>query len=247
MQVDVEGEGTPLLLIHGSAADKTTWSIQRAGLRSRLRLLIYDRRTGGEPSVQDHAADAAAILREHAPDGAFVCGSSFGGVVALHLLRSSPSLVRGALILEPPLSSTPEAQLFADEFLKRFVQLREAQGGSAAAEYFLRTVLGDATYERIPRPYQERSKSLHEEIWEDCRALGEYRVDYDSLSNVKTKVLLIAGERSAAIYRPTLERLLRSLGNARLEILANAGHMMHAEAHRKFNALVLEFVGQSAS
>ena len=50
------------------------------------------------------------------------------------------------------------------------------------------------------------------------------------------------GARSAAYFRATLDALARvRRRNARLEIVANAGHMLHAEAFRRFDELLVEF------
>lgn len=255
MHVVVTGEGPPVLFIHGSAADHTTWVIQQASLRSKVRLITYDRRgTGRSPlpegasylTIEQHARDASELIELHSGGAPIVVvGSSFGGVVALELARSFPHQVRGAMLLEPPLAPSDDLPPIPSNFLVRFDELARTQSGEAAAEYFLRSVLSDASWERIPKPFQERSKSLHASIRQDIAALGEYHVRYGELSKVTTPILLLGGERSAPFYRPALEALARHLGNARLELLSGAGHMMHADAHRRFNERVLEFLDEA--
>ncbi|MBM4381098.1 MAG: alpha/beta hydrolase, partial [Deltaproteobacteria bacterium] len=107
---EVEGQGPKVLLIHGTATDHRTWSIQRLGLRGELELCVYDRRgSGGSPlppgsdfvDIPGHAADAAVLIREFSPgQPVLAVGSSFGGVVLLELLRTEPGLVRTAVLLE---------------------------------------------------------------------------------------------------------------------------------------------------
>ena len=53
--------------------------------------------------------------------------------------------------------------------------------------------------------------------------------------------LLLGGARSAPYFRPTLEALREHLPHARLEVVANAGHMLHAEASRRFADLLTSF------
>jgi pimeloyl-ACP methyl ester carboxylesterase len=242
------GVGPPLLLIHGSAADHTTWSIQLASpLTRHVTLVAYDRRGSGRSpgeagSVEDHAADAAALAADLGP--VIVVGSSFGAVVALELVRRWPERVRGAVLCEPPLAPTDDAPPVPLELLARFDELAATEGGEAAAEHFLRTVLGDAAYERMPRMFQVRSKAMWRAIRSDSAALGAYRVRYAELGTVDVPVLLLGGARSAAYFRPTLEALAAALGRARLEILAGAGHMMQAEAHRAFAEAVAGFAGE---
>jgi pimeloyl-ACP methyl ester carboxylesterase len=233
-----------ILLIHGSAADHTTWSIQVASklgeeLRERFDLIAYDRRRESS-SVEAHADDAIARLDgDEAP--ALVCGSSFGAVVALDAVRRHGARFAGAILLEPPMAPSDTVAPEQLELLVQFDRRRAEQGDEAAAELFLRTVLGDPAYERMPKTFQDRSKSMAAQIRSDSAALVTYRPRYAELRSVRTPVQLVGGERSAAYFRPTLDALFAVLPDARLEILAGAGHMMHAEAHKKFGELLIAF------
>ncbi len=229
-----------MLMIHGSAADRTTWSIQLAGpLASQFSLIAYDRR-GDAPSVEAHADDAVAQLSGD-PDPAIVVGSSFGSVIALDAIRRYPDRFRGAVLIEPPMAATDAALAVNRDFFAAFDRTVETAGGPAAAELFLRTVLGDTAYERMPRAYQERSKAKWAAIRADSHALLSYQPRYAELASCTVPVLLLGGERSTPYFRSTLETLLGALPNARLEVIAGAGHMLHAEAHRRFTEVVLAF------
>lgn len=279
----VRAPGPLVLLIHGSAADHTTWSIQLASpLRERLALVAYDR-DATATTVEAHADDAVARIDGRAIVGgssfgaahaaridgraivgssfgaaqsddaiaridgrAIVVGSSFGAVIALDALRRYPDRVAGAVLIEPPMGADDATPAAPQAFLAAYDRCAAEQGGPAAAELFLRTVLGDAAYARMPKAYQDRSKSKHAEIRADSAALLAYRPRYAELASVTAPVLLLGGERSAAYFRPTLEALRAHLPNARLEIVPAAGHMLHAEAHRRFGELLLGFAAEVA-
>jgi pimeloyl-ACP methyl ester carboxylesterase len=237
------GQGPRVLLVHGSAADHTTWSIQLASpLRERFTLIAYDRRDAN--TVEEHAADAAEVLagrQRDAQDRALIVGSSFGSVIAIELMRTRPELCAGAVLIEPPMAAADETPAAPAAFLAEFDRRAAADGGPAAGEFFLRTVLGDAAFERMPRVFQERSKQKWASIRADSAALIAYRPRYAALASVDIPTLLVGGDRSASYFRPTLEALLRSLPRARLEIVTGAGHMLHAEAHRRFGELLVAF------
>ncbi len=235
------GHGPRILLIHGSAADHTTWSIQLASpLRERFTLIAYDRR-GDAATVDDHAADAADLL---ADGRALVVGSSFGSVVALELVRTRPELCAGAVLIEPPMAAADDLAAAPHAFLDELDRRATEQGGPAAGELFLRTVLGDAAFERMPRTYQERAKQKWAEIRADSAALLAYRPRYAELATVDVPVLLVGGDRSAPYFRPTLDALAAALPRARLAIVAGAGHMLHAEVPRRFAELLTAFAEQ---
>ena len=231
------GTAPTLLFVHGSAADHTTWSIQLASrLAERFSLVAYDRRTG---SVEEQADDAAGLV-----DGpTIVVGSSFGAVITLELLRRRPGLVHGAVLIEPPMAASDDTQAASADFMAEFDRRVETQGGPAAGEFFLRTVLSDAVFERIPKAFRERSAAKWAEIRADSVALIAYRPRYAELRSIQTPVQLVGGEKSAPYFRPTLDALFASLPDARIEIIPGAGHMLHAEAHRTFGEVVTRFAG----
>ncbi|HEY4175401.1 MAG TPA: alpha/beta hydrolase [Kofleriaceae bacterium] len=233
---------TRLLLIHGSAADSSTWSIQRATpLAKTFDLIAYDR--PDLTTVEAAADDAVARLGDD-PTPALVAGSSFGAVVALDAIRRYPARFSGAILIEPPMAPTEEPTAEQRAMFAAFDRVRDAKGDEAAAELFLRTVLGDAAYERMPKAYQDRSKAKASQIRADSVALLAYQPRYAELATVQLPVLLLGGERSFEYFAPTLDALERALPNARRITVPNAGHMLHAEAHRTFTQLVTDFASR---
>jgi pimeloyl-ACP methyl ester carboxylesterase len=238
------GAGPRILLIHGSATDRGTWVIQLSSpLRDHFTLIAYDRRADAL-TIEAHADDAAELLAAE-PGPAVVIGSSFGAVVALEVVRRHAARVAGAILIEPPIAASDTADVLPAKFLDAFDRRAARDGGPAAAELFLRTVLGDAELERMPRMFQVRAMQKFVEIRADTVALGAYRPRYAELAGLRTPVLLLGGGRSSPVFRPTLEALHGALGNARLEIIASAGHMLHAEAPRRFHDLVAAFARQA--
>ena len=236
------GRGPRVLFIHGSAADHMTWSIQLASrLREHFEMIAYDRRVDAT-SVEDHARDAATVICDGEPP--ILAGSSFGSVIALELMRTRPELCRGAILIEPPMAASDDLAAASTAFLDEFDRRAAALGGPAAGEFFLRFVLGDAVFERMPRAFQERAASKWAEIRADSAALIAYKPRYSELATVTVPTLLLGGERSAPYFRATLDALLAALPQARLEVVPSAGHMLHAEAARKYADLLIGFAAQ---
>lgn len=203
-------------------------------------MIAYDRRADAV-TVEEHAADAAELL---AGERALVVGSSFGAVVALELMRTRPELCAGAVLIEPPMASADDRTAAPAEFLAEYDQRTAEQGGPAAAEFFLRSVLGDDAFDRIPRSFQDRSKAKWAEIRADTAALLAYKPRYAELAQVQTPTLLLGGNRSAPYFRATLDALAAALPHARLEVVAGAGHMLHAEARTTFADLLVAFAAE---
>jgi len=242
------GHGPLIVLVHGSATDHSTWTIQLANpaLRGRVRMVAYDRRIGG--TIAEHAADLGALIEDEAGgERVLAVGSSCGGVVVLELARRGCAALAGAVLMEPPLPPSDDAPSYLERQAALIAEMdrrAETEGAAAVAELFLRTVLGDEAWSRLPRRFQERSKTYWPQIRGDCHALAAYRVSYPTLRAVALPVLLLGGDRSAPYFRPTLEALAAALGQAQLDIIPAAGHMMQAEASRGFHERVLGFAGR---
>jgi pimeloyl-ACP methyl ester carboxylesterase len=248
------GRGRPLLLIHGSAADRTTWTLQLApppdGLVGAFTVLAYDRRgctsaplgPGELPTTEMHADHAAALLaREVGDQPALVCGSSYGAVVALELGLRSPARVAGLILCEPPLPPGPLCAAAPAGFGCAFDRLVATAGGERAGEMFLRAVLGDAAFEAIPPRYRRALCGTWRQIRADMTALTRYRLDPQRLATMRPPALLLTGDRSPAFYGESLALLARWLPSARTRVLPGAGHSMHIDAHRAFAREVISF------
>ena len=105
------GTGPPVLLVHGGAEDAGMLTGQAHAIAARGRRVIwYDRRgTGGSTrddwpgsGADQHADDAAALLRELGAAPATVLGFSSGGIVALAVAARHPDVITEAIAWEPP-------------------------------------------------------------------------------------------------------------------------------------------------
>jgi pimeloyl-ACP methyl ester carboxylesterase len=230
------GAGPRVLFVHGSATDHATWLFQLTSLGDRIAMVAYDRRSTG--SVAGEVADAATLVEP----GTIVCGSSFGAVVALALGCARPTDVRGLVLVEPPLDIvTGGAMLGTAEMLAAFDRRQADAGGEAAAELFLRTVLGDAPFDALPPGMRARSLAKWREIRADAAALVAYQPDRAALAALTVPCLLVGGDRSPAGFAAALTALAAVLPRARRATVHGAGHMLHAERFRAFGDLLAGF------
>jgi pimeloyl-ACP methyl ester carboxylesterase len=110
-RVDVRGDGPPLLVVHGAGEDASMLApLADALAATGRRVITYDRRGTGASGRHDwpgagadqHADDAAALLRGLAVDRAEVLGLSSGGIIAVDLAVRHPDAVGHVVAWEPP-------------------------------------------------------------------------------------------------------------------------------------------------
>lgn len=102
----VQGEGEPLVLMHGGFSDSRDFVLSLGKLTDRFTVYLFDRRAHGRtPDVEGPvtlemlADDAAAFIESVVGGPAHVAGYSSGGVVALALASRRPDLVRRLVLI----------------------------------------------------------------------------------------------------------------------------------------------------
>jgi pimeloyl-ACP methyl ester carboxylesterase len=119
LHFEARGQGPPVLLVHGLAADAAGFEPLAAGLADEARTIAYDRRGYGasgapEPytatTVAEQAEDLAALVRAADARGAVACAEGFGALVVIDVLRRHPGTLSAAVLVDPPVFQfVPEA------------------------------------------------------------------------------------------------------------------------------------------
>ncbi len=104
LYVESWGEGTPVVLVHGSLAiGAEEWEAQRPLADEGFRLLVFDRRGYGQSPAaegEDFLADADDIA-ELMGDGAHLVGHSYGGLGVMFAAARRPEATKSLTLLEP--------------------------------------------------------------------------------------------------------------------------------------------------
>jgi pimeloyl-ACP methyl ester carboxylesterase len=107
--IRAEGDGPPIVLLHGVFMDHTLWDGVAAALSGHHLVAIDMPGHGGNraPSpgetIDDHVDQVAATLDELDLGPAVVVGHSWGGMVGLRLTQRRPDLVGGLVMTNTPL------------------------------------------------------------------------------------------------------------------------------------------------
>src|SRR4051812_49782205 len=134
LHVEVDGpEQSPLTVVfsHGFTARLAEWELQRAALRGRARLVLWDQRGHGRSGWADPRSatidrtgrDLGAVLDATTPDGPVVlAGHSMGGMSVMALARQRPELF-GTRVVGVFLLATSAGGLVESGVLGRAVKL----------------------------------------------------------------------------------------------------------------------------
>jgi pimeloyl-ACP methyl ester carboxylesterase len=108
LHVEVWGDGTPVVLVHGSLANGADeWAAQRSLADEGFKLIVPDRRgCGHSPAAhgEDFLVDADD-LRDLMSHGAHLVGHSYGGLSAMIAAARWPEATLSLTVLEGPAAS----------------------------------------------------------------------------------------------------------------------------------------------
>jgi pimeloyl-ACP methyl ester carboxylesterase len=258
---DVRGDGEPLVLVHGTGAQASSWGRTVDDLAAGgYRVHAYDRRgyaRSTHPTVRDyrvHIADLAAVI-EHAGAPAHVVGWSSGGNTALALATQRPELVRSLVIMEAPWhglrGATPD--LLGALGKAKFAQLRGRPRDAAAAFFRWASGLRDGSngYDRIPVAEQEEllanAANVLAELDPHPFGLMMEHIPTARIAAIPAPITWLLGDESRSWYGTLHSRVLQAAPAIRTERILRAGHLAHTEEPAAFAAAVLRGVGGAAA
>lgn len=238
LHVRSEGQGEPVVMIHGSLADYRYWldSGPVEALASDHRVIVYSRRfnhPNTNPLIADHSAivearDLAGLLDAMGLRSVHLVGHSYGAYTALLFALAHPERVRSLVLAEPPL-----LPLLADGgagFLERVwkpLAAAFAEGDDAALDFTARW------YFQVPFADVEPAwQILFRANLPEWRALALSSdpfplVDESRLIALRVPVLLLSGGNNAGGFNDVVDKRLHVLlPTARRVVIPGAGHEM---------------------
>lgn len=252
---EIEGNGPPVMLIHGFAEDGMIWQYQRALLKRHYTLIIPDLPGSGQSdilspggfqsssAIEMYAAVLKQILdRENIGQCTFM-GHSMGGYVALAFARHYPECLNGlGLIHSTAFPDNDEKKAMRSKgikFMQRF-------GAKEFLKQSIPNLFGAAFTQQYPEQIEAHIKRSE---YFDVVSLVQYyeammeRPDRtDMLEKLSVPVLFIIGEEDRSV---SLEDSLKQCSipsRTLVHILPDTAHMgMWEQKDRTGNAM-MEFL-----
>ena len=235
---ETNGDGYPLLMVHGSWTDRSGWMFVIPGLAQSFRIITYDRRGHGDSEKpgdgtrRDDEDDLAALIEALDIAPCHIAANSFGSSIALSMAARRSDLILSLVAHEPPLmgivDDPDQVRLIEETNTKVEAVLDEIRAGQtdAAAERFVEEVaLGPGTWRQLPGPVQERFKANAHTFLNESADEGADTIDLDALSSYSGPVLLSQGDQSPPFYAVIIDKLQRSLKKAQRATYEGAGHV----------------------
>ena len=249
-----EGHGTPIVFIHGSVNDYRTFGPQFAALASSYRVIapslrhFYPEQWNGEGSdfsIEQHAADVAALIRKLNLGKVHLVGWSRGGAVAIEIAKAHPDLLR-TLVMEDgsivmPVDETPESRKAAEASTNNIKALQEnlkAGDPNKAAEVFIDAINGAGGWQRLPEPVKQ---IVLANIYTGLGDKSRPTTTCDDLRKFEFPVLLMTAERSPKNFAFFYGEMRKCKAFPDPIVIPGAGHNIHGGNTEAYNKALLGF------
>jgi len=240
------GKGPPLVLVHGAAVDSRMWQPQLA-LADEFTVVAWDEPGAGRSAdvpagfgLADYADCLGALIAALDLGPCHVAGLSWGGTVALELYRRRPELVATLILVDTYAGwkgSLPEQEVQARvEGVRRMFAAEAGEFDPALPGLFA----GDPPAEFVPL-LEAMAADVRPESMRAALSVMAEADERDLLPRIAVPSLLIWGELDARSPLSVAREFERAIPDAKLAVIADAGHVSNLEQPERFNDIVREF------
>ena len=249
LNVISQGQDTrpAILIAHGLFGSARNWGVIAKRLSATRRVLTVDMRNHGESpwcdshSYADLAEDLAAVIGDHGGQ-ADVLGHSMGGKAAMALALLHPGAVRRLIVADiAPVAYGHTQQHLIDAM--RAVDLSRVDTRGDADRQLAAHVTQDGV-----RAFLLQSLDVKAKRWRlNLDILERFMPDIlgwpDLVGQFEGPALFLSGALSDYVqpdHRPTIKALFPE---AKFAKIPGAGHWLHADKPREFEASIAAFFG----
>ncbi|WP_431026354.1 alpha/beta fold hydrolase [Halomonas sp. H5] len=245
-----QGEGLPLVVIHGLLGSADNWRSHLRGWQQERRVVAVDLRNHGRSphatgmAYGEMAGDVLATLDRLGIERCHLLGHSMGGKVAITLARRHPERVASLVVAD----IAPVAYGHGHDAI--FAALRAVEAAAPENRREVDGIMAEHVPERAVRLFLATNLVRGEGAMAWRVGLDEIEADYEAIRGepegedpFNGPTLVIRGSRSSYVTDAMLPTLREVLPEAQLVTL-EAGHWLHAEQPEAFQAAVNDFMGR---
>jgi 3-oxoadipate enol-lactonase len=241
-----EGEGPPVLFVHGLGGTANTWHGVIQAMRQHNHCIALDLRGHGRSggrgkfTVEGWAHDVLGLIRHLELPAVTLVGHSLGTVVAQHLAQTEPD-VCDTLVLVGGISYFQPQTL--DSYRDR-ADLVEKEGMDPVVDAWLEGAVSPQTHATMPG-----TVGLLREMFlrndpvmyaKSCRAL--VKAPHVRREDIGQPTLIVVGAHDSSTPLGMAEELKRDIPVSTIRVLPRTGHWCQVEDPGALAATILEFL-----
>jgi pimeloyl-ACP methyl ester carboxylesterase len=260
-----QGDGAPVLFIHGCCTDYRAWDAQRQAIALHYRFIGLNLRyhgtapwpdDGSTYSVKTHVDDVAAFIRGLNAGPVDIVGWSASGPIVLLVALQHPELLHSLAIHEPAavtVVTNPTSLKIAVEDRQAMLApvIAAAKGGDAAGAARLVPIavnhqpdFWDTATPGIGSMFVDNARTIPLAF---LTAPPPPPVTCDQLGQIKIPALITYGGDTRPFYRIAAEGAASCIPSAQLVAIQGGRHLAIVQQPDAFNAVLLQFLAKAGS
>jgi len=244
-----EGQGFPLVLLHGFPLDRHMWDAQVAELSTHWRVIAPDLRGFGQSrsegpfSIADLADDVHIALSQLAALPCVLAGLSMGGYVALAFARKYLSELRGLILLDTKAEGDNPQQR---EGREKMIDLARTQGAKAVADEMIPKLVAEdvpKTRPAIAAAVRKMAEQCPPKTIEHAlEALRDRPDQSPHLASIHVPTLIIVGDADVLTPPSVAQKMHQGIAKSELVVIKGSGHMSTMEQPAQVNQAIARFM-----
>lgn len=264
-----EGEGFPIVIVHGLYGSSDNWLTVGKKLSARYKVYMIDQRNHGHSPKSEEFSydlmkeDLAGFFEQHRIEKAMLLGHSMGGKVAMSFAADYPEKIEKLIIADIAPKDyfllNDESQYYLHrDILRAMLEIDfSVMHSRKEVEAYLNGRIDSTAIVQFLLKNVHRKKEDHSFEWRlNVRAL------YDNLDEIISgvnerwfedrqpifnyPVFFIKGEKSNYILPEDYKAIQRIYPHAVIKTIPDAGHWLHAEQPQLFMEALEDFLDQQA-
>jgi pimeloyl-ACP methyl ester carboxylesterase len=243
------------ILLHGLGDCGSVWESVLPALAECSRLLVIDFRGHGQSAwaakdnyqVKNYLQDILKAAETLCPGDFALVGHSLGGEIALHIAATFPDHVTRLVMVDfSPDCDAGTTQALADA-LRENLQVYQTAGDYASWIMRSRPLTSDETARRLANAVLRRCQggfavTTDPAVVRTALERNDFESTWEKLHQVRCPTLIVRGNGSAVLKTPVALKMAAALPNARIQVVAPAGHAVMTDNPEGFSAAVCPFL-----
>lgn len=247
----LEGEGEPLVMLHGNFNDHQIWDELASALAARYRVIRYDLRGYGQSSTPNapfsHAEDLIALFRHLKLNEAVLIGSSMGGAAAIDFALAYPERAKTLILTAPSVGGKPYPPKMVWKGIINYWNMRW-RGPAKAIEAFIRDPYW--SYFFPPSRDSEAYRLVVDNVSRTqnfCRIPAKWTAAgsgsaIQRIGDIAVPALVVIGNRDHPFNIAVAEQLASGMKHGTIATMNGCGHLPFVEEPSRFLELAERFL-----
>lgn len=253
---EVNGEGIPIICIHGFSESGDVFRIQKRALAKKYKIITYDIRGHGRSDIVEYglnmdrlSLDLEELIVHLGFSKVIVVAWSMGASILFQYINKigTGKLEKICIVDKSPKiinDDNWELGLYHGKYniedLKEDLNLLRYDFHEFSKKFTssMSSSLSDREFQIACKKMERNSPKVLYKLWQSmCES--DYR---DTLEKISIETLIVFGGKSKLYSRETGEYLRDNIKNSTLEIFEENGHLLVLENPRKFNKILESFI-----